>query len=48
MKLLAGGEPAVLERSCKGIEAIAAAERYLDANVNIPLLFGQLAMALEA
>jgi DNA polymerase-3 subunit delta' len=48
MKLPGGGEPGVLERSCKGIEAIATAERYLDANVSIPLLFGQLAMALEA
>ena len=44
MKLSRSSE---LERSCKAIEAIAAAERYLDANVNIPLLFGQLAIALE-
>jgi DNA polymerase-3 subunit delta' len=36
-----------LERSCAAIDAIARAEEYLDANVNIPLVFQQLAVALE-
>jgi DNA polymerase III subunit delta' len=48
MKFPKTSDPVELERSCKAIEAIAQAERYLDANVNIPLLFGQLAMALES
>ncbi|HSV12776.1 MAG TPA: hypothetical protein VLI90_00850, partial [Tepidisphaeraceae bacterium] len=40
-------EPDELERSCAAIDAIARAEEYLDANVNIPLVFQQLAVALE-
>jgi DNA polymerase-3 subunit delta' len=36
-----------LERRCVAIDAIVRAESYLDANVNIPLIFQQLAIALE-
>ena len=36
-----------LERRCAAIDAIVRAESYLDANVNIPLIFQQLAIALE-
>jgi DNA polymerase-3 subunit delta' len=36
-----------LERRCAAIDAIVRAENYLDANVNIPLIFQQLAIALE-
>jgi DNA polymerase-3 subunit delta' len=36
-----------LERRCAAIDAIIRAEEYLDANVNIPLIFQQLAIALE-
>jgi DNA polymerase III delta' subunit len=40
-------DPAVLERAASAIESIIRAETYLDANVNIPLVFQQLAMTLE-
>jgi DNA polymerase-3 subunit delta' len=40
--------PEELERACAAIDAIARAEEYLDANVNIPLVFQQLAVALES
>lgn len=36
-----------LERLCSAIEALVRAERYLDANVNISLIFQQLAVTLE-
>jgi DNA polymerase-3 subunit delta' len=36
-----------LESVCTQIDAIARAEEYLDANVNIALIFQQLAMSLE-
>ena len=36
-----------MEQACAAIEAVARAETYLDANVNIPLVFQQLAVALE-
>jgi DNA polymerase III subunit delta' len=35
-----------LEKPCAAIEAIARAETYLDANVNVPIVFQQLSMAL--
>jgi hypothetical protein len=36
-----------MERACDAIDAIVRAESYLDANVNVPLLLQQLAIALE-
>jgi DNA polymerase-3 subunit delta' len=36
-----------LERTCGAIDTIARAETYLDANVNVPLVFQQLAVSLE-
>ena len=39
---------AELEKACAAIDAIARAEEYLDGNVNIPLIFQQLTVALEA
>jgi hypothetical protein len=41
-------DPDRLERACSVIDAIVRAEGYLDANVNIPLVFQQLAVAMEA
>ena len=35
------------ERACEAIDALARAEEYLDANVNIPLVFQQLAVTLD-
>jgi len=46
-KLRAEGDADRLERSCAIIDAIARAEEYLDANVNVALTFQQLAMAME-
>jgi DNA polymerase III delta' subunit len=37
-----------LERACSAIDAIVRAERYLDANVNVGLVFLQLSQALSA
>jgi DNA polymerase III subunit delta' len=42
-----GAASVELERACAAIDAIARAEQYLDANVNIPLVFQQLAATLE-
>jgi DNA polymerase III subunit delta' len=36
----------VLDRACGALEAIARADDYLDANVNIPIIFQQLAQTL--
>lgn len=47
-KLAMDAEADELERACSAIDAIARAEQYVDANVNIPLIFQQLTMALEA
>jgi DNA polymerase-3 subunit delta' len=47
-KLALEAEPDELEQACSAIDAIARAEEYLDANVNIPLIFQQLTVALEA
>lgn len=41
------GDAAGLEQACAAIDALARAEEYLDANVNIPLVFQQLAASLE-
>jgi DNA polymerase-3 subunit delta' len=41
-------DPDELERTCSAIDAIARAEEYVDGNVNIALVFQQLAMALES
>jgi DNA polymerase-3 subunit delta' len=41
-------DPDRLERICGTIDAIARAEEYLDSNVNIALIFQQLAVAMEA
>jgi DNA polymerase-3 subunit delta' len=46
-KLAATDDPERLEQICAGIDALARAEMYLDANVNIPLTFQQLAVTLE-
>lgn len=43
----ASDDPDDLERTCAAIDALARAEQYLDANVNIPLVFQQLAVALD-
>jgi hypothetical protein len=37
----------LLERLCAAIDATVRAESHLDANVSIPLIFQQLAVALE-
>jgi DNA polymerase-3 subunit delta' len=47
LRLAHQADPDELERACAAIDAIARAEEYLDANVNIPLVFQQLAVALE-
>ncbi len=41
-------DPDRLERLCGVIDAIVRAENYLDANVNVALIFQQLAVSLEA
>ncbi len=38
--------PALLEKSCAAIDAVAASERMVEANVNVPLIFQQLAVKL--
>ena len=40
--------PDDLERLCRGIDAIALTERYLDGNVNIPLALAQLGGSMSA
>lgn len=39
-------DPGALERACDAIESLVRAEQYLDANVNIPLIFQQLQLSL--
>jgi DNA polymerase III subunit delta' len=46
-RLVTESDPDELERICAAIDSIARAEEYLDANVNIPLIFQQLTVALE-
>lgn len=45
-RLHAEHDPEQLDEVCGAIDAIARAERYLGANVNIPIVFQQLAMAI--
>lgn len=40
-------DPDALEQLCAGIDAIVKAENYLDSNVNVSLVFQQLAITLE-
>jgi DNA polymerase-3 subunit delta' len=40
------GDPIQLDLACTALESIATADDYLDANVNIPLIFQQLAQKL--
>jgi DNA polymerase-3 subunit delta' len=47
-KLRIETDPDRLERCCGLIDAIVRAEGYLDANVNVSLVFQQLAVAMEA
>lgn len=44
---LTSDDEAEIERAADVIDAIVRAEEYLDANVNMPLVFQQLAVALE-
>jgi len=46
-RLAEGVDPEALERVCQAIDAIARAEMYLDANVNVAITFQQLAGALN-
>ena len=46
-RLLDAAEDEGRERACEAIDALALAEEYLDANVNIPLVFQQLAVTLQ-
>jgi hypothetical protein len=39
-------DPAQLDLACTALESIAQADDYLDGNVNIPLIFQQLAQRL--
>lgn len=41
-------DPGRLERDCAVIDAVVRAEQYLDANVNVAIVFQQLAGAVEA
>jgi len=43
----ASGATPELDRACAIIDALAQAEKYLDANVNIPLVFQELATTLQ-
>jgi DNA polymerase III delta' subunit len=40
-------DPDELEHTCAAIDALARSEEFLDANVNIPLIFQQLAVTLD-
>ena len=45
-RLAAGPDEGELEKACASIEAIARAENYLDANVNVAIIFQQLSLTL--
>ena len=47
-RLRTEADPDRLERACSVIDAVARAEQYLDANVNVGLVFQQLSIALGA
>ena len=40
-------DPDELEHTCAGIDALARSEQFLESNVNIPLIFQQLAVTLD-
>lgn len=46
-QLSASEDEGELERACTAIDAIARAETYLDANVNVPIIFQQLSLAMS-
>lgn len=48
VRLIESNDPDELERACQAIDAIARAEMYLDANVNVSVVFQQLSVALES
>jgi DNA polymerase-3 subunit delta' len=45
-QLAAGSGEVELEKACAAIDAVARAESYLDANVNVPIIFQQLSLTL--
>jgi DNA polymerase-3 subunit delta' len=45
-QLASDPDPRQLERACAAIDGIARAEFYLDANVNVPIIFQQLTLTL--
>lgn len=47
-RLTEATDPAALESACAAIDALVQAEVFLEANVNIPLIFQQLAVKLQA
>jgi DNA polymerase III delta' subunit len=46
-RLAADSDEGDLEKACTAIDAIARAETYLDANVNVPIIFQQLSLTLS-
>lgn len=46
-KLAGAADPGMLDHACDAIDAIARAEGFLDANVNVPIVFQQLAVTLQ-
>jgi DNA polymerase-3 subunit delta' len=46
-RLSATDDPEAMEQICSAIDAVARAEAYLDANVNVALVFQQFGIALE-
>jgi hypothetical protein len=40
-------DPDELEHTCAAIDALARSEEFLESNVNIPLIFQQLAVTLD-
>jgi DNA polymerase-3 subunit delta' len=47
-RLASDSDPQGLENACEAIDAIGRAEQYIDGNVNVALVFQQLAGALES
>lgn len=46
-RLAAGDDPDAMDRYCSAIDAFVQADQYLDGNVNLSLIFQQLAVRLE-
>ncbi len=46
-RLAGGADDSEVEKACAAIDAIVRAEKYLDANVNVPIIFQQLALSLS-